>query len=103
MPSKRPRHLFIAASLGTAIGVATFMTVASPSGSGPSDWYWPLLVPSVVGFMLVGGVHGGASDTTVTIAMAIANGVIWALLVLGLLWGWHRVTRRPAGSSSPAT
>ena len=44
-----------------------------------SPFQW-LLNPSVIGMMLVGGVHGGASEPLMLTAMSIANGLFWTAL-----------------------
>jgi hypothetical protein len=38
-----------------------------------------LIMPGIIGYMLVGGVHGGASVTTLKVATCVANGFFWGL------------------------
>jgi len=97
------RHALVVTGLtGIAIGTATFIAVAMPPAPGAGDWYWPLLIPGYLGFFLVGGVHGGASNLTVAIAMAAANGAIWAFAAGLVIHIARRLVQRDVHSSSPA-
>lgn len=50
-----------------------------------------LFAPGVVGYLLAGGVHGGASSETLVLAWDFANGVFWTLV---LWWCVGRIRRR---------
>lgn len=36
-----------------------------------------LIMPGVVGYLLIGGVHGGASERALELAQSISNGFFW--------------------------
>jgi hypothetical protein len=46
------------------------------------DWlhemFRPLLSPGVIGYILAGGVHGGASAETLDLVWGVGNGLVWA-------------------------
>lgn len=65
-----------------AIGVASAAGYEGRVSSKPLPGVLKvLLAPGTVGFMLVGGVHGGLSDSVQVLAWAVTNGLFWAVLV----------------------
>jgi hypothetical protein len=61
----------------------------------PSLWQI-LLVPGVIGQMLIGGAHGGASEGALKIAGSIANGLFWAGLIQCVLFAIGESVSRKA-------
>ena len=67
------------------IAAASVIHAVQPwQGAGSVPWYEPLLLPGVIGFMLVGGVHGGAPPWLMVLAYGVANAGAWGLLAYGL-------------------
>jgi hypothetical protein len=69
----------------------------------PEDSHSPLLwlfAPGLIGEMLVGGVHGGAQESTQEIAWSISNGLFWTA-VLRVVFALTVATKAILGKESP--
>lgn len=49
-----------------------------PGSHSPLNW---LIAPGFIGVFLVGGVHGGASESTIEIVWSIANAAFWTAVL----------------------
>ena len=70
------RLLWVIVTLGMTGGAA--LIVQSPDPLTGLLRY--LFAPGVLGYLLVGGIHGGASETTLKGAYVLANGLAWGCL-----------------------
>src|SRR5262245_30159687 len=97
------RLTLLAVAIGVVAALATmWLFVADLSDTG-SRWYWPLVMPSFLGMVAVGGVHSGVSDTTMVVACGLSNGTVWGGVAYGLgRLSYAVVRRRSSGPSSPA-
>jgi hypothetical protein len=80
------RWLWVVVALGMAGGAGLMVSGRSPSGGVLEV----LFAPGIIGYMLVGGVHGGESAVTLGIAYVVANGVVWGCIA----WYFARVAQR---------
>ena len=71
----------------------TALVILRQTGTMPG-WLVPFFAPSAIGFMLVGGAHGGGPNWLLVTAGALANGIAWGLLI-ALLTGVYRAVARP--------
>jgi hypothetical protein len=98
------RLTLVAVTVGVVAALATICVFVADVGDSGSQWYWPLLMPSFLGMIAVGGVHSGASETSMVVACGVSNGTVWggATFVLGRLL--RIIARhRNSGHSPPAT
>lgn len=95
--SSRKHALYLACSVGIAAGLLTWLAFsradAAAATNAPDPWYGWFIVPSFIGVILSGGVHGGAPLWVLTLAACGSNGLLWA----GVVYGAARVLARLTG------
>lgn len=81
-----------------AIGVAcaTFAVYGKISDNSPRLLIW-LFSPGFIGAAIVGGVHGGASDSVLEIAWCVSNALFWTAVAKVVTSLVMRAQRRKEG------
>ena len=95
----RKRALYLACIVGITAGLLTWLAFSradAAAADAPDPWYSWFIVPSFIGVMLSGGVHGGAPLWVLTLAACGSNGLVWAGAVYGAARVFSRLTGKRA-------